>query len=457
MNRSSQSRAVSARLTRRSFVAGALAAGACAALPLRALAADPASSSSGSDGEAGGVSAKASSSSADAAPAPAASPEEDARYGNWDDVLAAAKGQEVSWYGWGGDDARNTWIETVLAPRLKDRYGVTLRLVGMDINDILTQLSGEKQAGLTEGSVDFIWINGENFASAMANGYLWGPFTQYLPNFNAYVDASAPEVLYDFGSPTRGFEAPYGKTQMTMWVDGAQVSDVPADPDGFLAFCKAHAGMVTYPEPGDFTGTAFVSCLIAGVVGKDEFERLSSMADATADDVRAVVEPGLEYLRSLNPYLWKQGKTFPGDSTVCSQMYADGELVMNMGYGSPQVEVNDGALPATTRSFVFDTGTVGNSNFMAIAANAPHKAAALVAINEMTSPEMQLSAYERLRTMSVLDMGRLSDDERAAFDAVELGSAELPLDDLLRVRVSEAAGPVIPLLEQLWRDEVPGK
>lgn len=95
-------------------------------------------------------------------------------YSDWNAVLEAAKGQTVSWYGWGGSAPRNTWIETVLAPALKEKYDITLDLVGMDINDILTQLSGEMQAGVEQGSIDFIWINGENFYSTKENGYLWG-------------------------------------------------------------------------------------------------------------------------------------------------------------------------------------------------------------------------------------------------------------------------------------------
>lgn len=385
----------------------------------------------------------------------------DIDYSDWNAVLEAAKGQTVSWYGYGGDEVRNSWIKNTLAPALKEKYDVTLELVGMDINDILTQLSGEMQTGVAEGTIDFIWINGENFFSTKENGYLWGPFTSYPPNFNDYIDAQSPEVLYDFGSATEGYECPYGKAQMQMWVDSAKVDEgtLPKTPEEFLAFCQAHPGQVTYPEPGDFTGTAFISCLIAGVVGQEEFEKLSMMSaeDATEEAVREIVGPGLEYLRSLNPYLWKGGATFPADSATVGTMYADGELVMNMGYGAPEALVAQGTLPETTRSFLFDTGTVGNSNFMAIAANAPHKAAALVAINEVVSPEMQLDQFSEMAQMSVLDMSRLSEEQRTGFESVPLGVTQIPLDELLSHRVAEASGPVVPVLEQLWLDEVPGK
>lgn len=425
----------SALPTRRRFVGLACAAGACAlagalpGFPQAAAAATPAS----------------------------ATVPDGVDFSDWDAVLAAARGQEVFWYGWGGDDARNSWIEGVLAPRLKERYDVKLTLVGMDINDILTLLSGEKQAGVEQSAVDFIWINGENFASARANGYLWGPFADYLPNYRDFCDADAPDIAFDFGSPVEGFEAPYAKAQLCLWVDGAQVPEPPRTPDELLRFCQEHPGMVTYPEPGDFTGTAFVSSVIAGVVGKEEFERLSAMPDATVDEVRAVVEPGLAFLRALNPYLWKGGATFPADSTTLRRMFADGELVLGMCYGEPQTDVDRGVLPPTTRSFVLDSGTVGNTNYMAVAARAPHKAAALVAINEVMSPEMQLEQYRVLGNITVLDLKRLPAEQRAAFEQVELGSAQIPLADKLAVRVAEAAGPVIPLIEQLWLDEVPGK
>ena len=378
-------------------------------------------------------------------------------YNDWEAVLKAAKGQTVSWYGWGGSEPRNTWVNSVLAPVLLEKYEVTLDLVGMDINDILTQLSGEMQAGIEAGNIDFIWINGENFYSAKANGYLWGPFCSYLPNFNDYVDAESPEIAYDFGAAVEGYEAPYGKTQMQMWVDSAKISATPENPEDFLAFCQEYAGKISYPEPGDFIGTAFISSLIAGVIGRDTFEQLSMIQQPTIEAVKAIVDPGLEYLRSLNPYLWKQGATFPADSATVSTMYADGELVMNMGYGAPEALVNDGLLPETTHSFIFDTGTVGNTNFMAIANNAPRKAAALVAINEMLSPEMQLSQYAELANISVLDMNRLSDEQRADFDSLPTGITQIPISDLLEHRIVEAAGPVIPLLEQLWHDEVVGK
>lgn len=82
---------------------------------------------------------------------------------SWDQITEAARDTTVTFYGWGGDENRNNWLNTTVADHVKENYGITLEVVGMDINDILTKLSGEKQAGSEKGSIDMIWINGENF------------------------------------------------------------------------------------------------------------------------------------------------------------------------------------------------------------------------------------------------------------------------------------------------------
>ena len=73
---------------------------------------------------------------------------------SWEDVLAQAKDTTVTFYGWGGDENRNNWLNSTVADFVKEHYDITLDVVGMDIDDILSKLSGEKQAGAKTGSID---------------------------------------------------------------------------------------------------------------------------------------------------------------------------------------------------------------------------------------------------------------------------------------------------------------
>ena len=67
----------------------------------------------------------------------------------FDKLVEEAKGQTVNFYGWGGDDRLNQWLDGFYAEYLKKNYDITLNRVPMGIEDILTQLSAEKKAGST--------------------------------------------------------------------------------------------------------------------------------------------------------------------------------------------------------------------------------------------------------------------------------------------------------------------
>ena len=181
--------------------------------------------------------------------------------------------------------------------------------------------------------------------------------------------------------------------------------------------------------------------------------------EADYDTVKAAVEPALEYLRSLNPYLWNEGKTFPDSSNTVDAMFADGELVMSMSY-SPFIvatSIDNGTYTETTQTFVFDKGTIGNTNYMAIAANSSNKAGAMVVINAIISGEIQLTQYAQLRELPVVDASKLSAEETAAFDAVDLGKGVLSQAELLDHRLPEMPASLVPIIEEIWLNEVVGK
>lgn len=379
----------------------------------------------------------------------------DLQNASWEEILEAAKGTTVTFYGWGGDENRNNWLNTTVAQYVKENYDITLEVVGMNIDDILAKLSGEKQAGSAKGSIDMIWINGENFYSAKDNGLLWGPFTDKLPNMDAYINLNDPETLNDFCMPIEGYEAPYAKAQMVMYADTAVTPDLPASAAELMEFAKANPGKVTYPALPDFTGSAFVRNIIYELCGWEQFQTM----EADYDTVKAAIEPALEYLRQLNPYLWNEGKTFPESSNAVDAMFSDGELVMSMSYGpfSVSTGIDKGIYTETTQTFVFEGGTIGNTNYMAIGFNSPNKAGAMVVINAIISSEIQLTQYAQLRELPVVATEKLSAEELAAFDAVDLGKGVLSQAELLAHRLPEMPASLVPIIEQIWLAEVVGK
>ena len=60
---------------------------------------------------------------------------------------------------------------------MKERYGITLKRVPADAAVFVNKLLAEKQAGAGKGTMDLLWINGENFKNARENDLLYGPVT----------------------------------------------------------------------------------------------------------------------------------------------------------------------------------------------------------------------------------------------------------------------------------------
>ena len=85
--------------------------------------------------------------------------------GRWEDVALKARGSEVAFAMWAGDEDRNRFFRSSVSRKLKDDAGISLRIVPLaDTAEAVNKLLNEKGAGKsTDGSIDVLWINGENF------------------------------------------------------------------------------------------------------------------------------------------------------------------------------------------------------------------------------------------------------------------------------------------------------
>jgi putative spermidine/putrescine transport system substrate-binding protein len=309
-------------------------------------------------------------------------------------------------------------------------------------------------AGREKGGIDVIWINGENFFSARKNGLLQGPFTERLPNFRQYVDAGAREFRFDFGYPVEGYEAPYGRAQLVLFGNTALLPKLPGSTAELLEVAKANPGMITYPAPPEFTGSAFVRTVICDIVGYDAIKDLPAEKEA----VGKAIAPAMEYLRELAPYLWMEGKSYPSSNAQLKNMFADGAVLMGMSYApfTAAGKIRSGEFPETTESFVFDRGTVGNVHYLAIPFNAPNVEGALVTINHLMSVEAQVSKFDPARwgDLPVLSPGKLSAEEKSLFDGVDIGRGALPVETILGHRIPEVPATLIPIIEEIWAESL---
>ena len=364
---------------------------------------------------------------------------------DWDAVRAEARGQTVFWHAWGGSTTTNDFIGWA-GRRVAEDFGVTVEHVKLtDTADAVTRVLSEKQAGRdTGGAVDLIWINGPNFAAMKDAGLLFGPFAEQLPNWR-FVDVDGKTVQADFTVPTEGFESPWAMAQVVFMHDTADLPDRLGSMAAIRDWAVANPGRFTYPQPPDFLGVTFLKQVLLDIV--EDAEALAQPLDD--DNYDRVVDPLWAYLDTLTPALWRGGRAYPASGPAQLQLIADGEIDLAISFspGEASTGIATGLLPPTVRTFVLDRGTLGNASFVAIPYNSGAKAGAMVLADFLLSPEAQVRAQDPavLGYGTVLDMDTLSEADRAAFAALDLGIATLSPADL---------GQVLPEPHPSWMTRI---
>lgn len=367
---------------------------------------------------------------------------------DFDGIVENARDQEVYFNAWGGSRQVNGYIRWV-AERLEERFGIELVHVKLeDTAEAVARVLAEKAAGQTSGgSVDLVWINGENFAAMKENGLLFGPFTESLPNTELVDHEGKPTTLRDFTVAVEGMESPWGMAQFVLIHDEERLASPPRDLDQLAQWISENRGRFTYPAPPDFVGTTFLKHILLGTAGDvDVTQPPGEGADQALDRVWA-------WLDRVQGDLWRAGTRYPSSGPELHRLFEDGEVALSMAFnpGEAASLVLEGRFPESTRSYTFDGGSIGNTHFVAIPFNAANKEAAMVTANFLLSPEAQAEKQKPTvwGDFTVLDLEALSEEDRALFEAIDYHPATPRPEELGPARL-EPHPAWVEALEEGW-------
>ena len=335
----------------------------------------------------------------------------------WTQRAAAARGQTVYFNAWGGSESINRYIQWA-GRQMQERHGVRVEHVKVsDTADVVKRVRNEKAAGRQDGSVDLVWINGENFLAMKREGLLYGPLNDALRNY-ALVDVKGkPTTLVDFGEPVDGMEVPWGMAQLTFIVDSRRVPAPPQNVTELLAFARTHPGRLTYPRMPDFHGVTFLRQLLTDL----NPDRAALYRPVTPEALNQATKPLWTYLDALHPHLWRAGRQFVASAGAMRQMLADGELLLAFTFNPNDAanEIAEGRLPPSVVSYQFSSGTIANTHFVAIPFNARAKEGATLLADFLLSPEAQgrKADVSMWGDPTVLALDALAPAQRAFFAA----------------------------------------
>ncbi len=366
----------------------------------------------------------------------------------WDSILRRAHGTTVIWRMWRGDPSVNKFVDLWVAPRVLAEYGIVLQGVSGQGNELVEQLTIEKQSGTPVGRASLLWLNGETFGALRSRQLLSGPWSQVLPAA-ALVDSASPIISRDFEQDPGGFESPYGTVQMALIYDSARTPKPPRTLDQLTQWIRAHPGRFTYDQ--SFTGITFLKgVMYAQNGGVDTFK--GGFDSTTYVTARTRL---FAWLDSLKPFLWRQGTQYPADVAAMHRLFANREIDFSLSYNQNEAVTKavQGVLPTSSRALVLRDGTLANAHYLAIPANAPNAAGAMVVANFLLSPAAQL---EKQRPTvwadgTVLDLARLPAGWRVRFDSVVNDPRLVPADTLRRYARPEVSPRYHERLTDDWR------
>lgn len=378
----------------------------------------------------------------------------------------AADEGEVNLHYWGGSDLLNIWMDRVVAPAMQDQ-GVRLNPIRITATkDAIDLVLAERTAGrgLGQGSVDMIWVNGENFATLRRQDALFGGFAQSLPNsVNLSWDENDPRALLnlrDFGVPTDLAEVPWSGEQYVCAYNAARVApeDVPSTFAEMEAYLRANPGKFTYVKPPHYLGNTFVQQAIYAHnpdgTGATPFQQ--SIDQIAPEELARLIAPGIEYLQEIAPLLLGAGSgtpRYPADNSALDGLFLNGEIDFNCQFGlySVATGLSTGTYPEQARQFVFPEGNmIKNKNYLVIPGNAPNSAAALVLANWMTSVDAQASKLELVGMPAGIDSFMLS-----AEDAQRIADASPGLVGVTQAELDANTAPdtnatLVDVIEATW-------
>ena len=370
---------------------------------------------------------------------------------NFTDLKNAAKGQTVYFYAWGGDAKINSYISWA-GQTLSDRHDITLVHVKLtDTASAVSKILSEKVAGRDgNGSIDLLWVNGENFASMKRANLLQDqPWVTSLPNWR-YTDSGAlPAILSDFAEPTDGKESPWGRAQLVFFYDSARLQNPPKSAVALAGFIAQNPGRFTFPQPPDFIGMSFLKQILIELSKANP----ALYQPVDNDSFEAVTAPLWRWLDKAKPNLWRAGNAYPANYPVLRQLLGDGEIDIAIAFNPAEASaaISRGELPKSVRTYIHDSGTLANVHFLAIPFNAAAPTAAKLVANFMLSPEAQVRKADPTiwGDPTVLSMHKLSDAQRMVFNKIPRGIATLSDADLSRT-LAELHPSWVPRLEAAW-------
>ena len=373
------------------------------------------------------------------------------RNDDWKDVLKEASGQTIYFHAWGGAKNINSYIKWA-SDEVKKKYNINVKHVKVsDTANVVAKILSEKNVKKNNnGTVDLVWINGENFSFMKTNDLLLNEKWIFNSPNSKFLDfANNPSLLNDFGIPTDGMEMPWGVSQLNFYYDTKYIKSPPKSALELKNYIIRNKGRFTFPQPPDFVGTSFLKQILIELISDRNFLKSNYIANKHEREL----DPLWQWLEEVTPYLWRNGKNYPSNYLAMTELVAEREIDFGIAFNIAHASnsISEGKLSNSVRSYIHDKGTLANVHFLAIPYNSSNKAASRAFVDFLISPKAQIKKQNKdfWGDPSVISINKLSQNWRNKFSTLPRGVATLTNKDL-KMKLEEPHPSWVKIIEDKW-------
>ncbi|MBQ9002561.1 MAG: hypothetical protein IJ087_11980 [Eggerthellaceae bacterium] len=422
---------------------------------------------------------------------------------SWDDVLAEAKGQTVTFLAWGSSGADpfvQQWWDK-LAEDVKSKYDVTIKYSEFDQAEY-AKITTDLQNG-TDATYDMFWYTGAMTAPirAAGKGVFGNSWVEKLDNYQ-YLDPNNNYVTFDGAAATDGEEAPFQGLNPSL-VYSADLWDhklawnateggkkgLPSNFTELAAWTAANPGKFSYMDltgAGSFHGLFFLKAILAELTSDgaggwkavyDESDNASTRRKKIEDNIeqwytwsmssqaseQAFYEKAdylWAYLRELAPNLLQGdgGPAYMATAPDMMQRVIAGDLACTFTTCtsvSERVAAAPDSYMKNPAIYMLQT-SVGAWDYSVIMSNAKAKAAAMVVANEMLDPSQQAIAFQTTGNGYNVDYDKLNSSQKKEFDDVikAMGTLSPSTEEIAQQSYTDKFGVVAQWIPTGWAQRV---
>lgn len=347
------------------------------------------------------------------------------------------------------------WLKDDFSKYLNSTYGIDVTILEQPLLKTMDMLTNDKVNEVAFGEIDIILIENEGFKKARANGLLYGPFSDKLPNVYQNLSDRNLNFTTREGIKTEYYSVPYSRAQLSFIYNQDIFYETPNDYEALIDLIKKNKGKFTYPDPRfSKEGEAFIFSMIGQSIDFEAF----LMGNFSSEAFNKALDATMEKLSQMKPYLFDQGLKYPSSTEELDDLFNNGALMMSMtmDYNFVTDKLREYEYLESASTFIIPSGVATYDEIAVIAFNSPNKSGAMVTLNALLSPEMQASKYNPREwgSLTVYDSGVAPSSALEGFKAARLRTTTVSYTAFMNAIMPEFSPEMRSIVLYRWENDV---